>query len=72
MISEPCWEEALQLLPQSHGTLSLQMLPLGYSCHTVRSPSHMKRPCVGTLVTVEAFEALSPVTRRVNEEARSV
>lgn len=71
MISKPSWEEALKLLPQSHRTVFLQMLPLRSSCHSVRSPRHMKEPCAGTLVAVQVFRSLSPATRHVNEEASS-
>lgn len=71
MISEPSWEDTVKLLLQSHKILLLEMFPLRSSCHTVNSPSHMKRPCVGTLVTVQVFESLSPATRHVNEEASS-
>ena len=45
MISKPSQGEALQLLPQAHGTLSPHMFPLRSSCHTEKSEPYEEATC---------------------------
>lgn len=44
-------KEALRILPGSLGKFALKMLLLESSYNSVRRPSHMERPCVGTLAS---------------------